>query len=306
MFASNYNLREKIDFAIFRIIGHSHRYKKHFKDALNRKKVFSKAKKPIVFAFTGDVMPIGERSLKLSAEIKSFLKGVDYLVINLEGIIYEKRRFLALSHNKRIIEDIKNIPVKNIIINCSNNHAADFGDEAFEQSCRLLEREGFIVMGHKEESCTKQINNINLNVVTFWSNQKNSCVSKLDKDDAKSIHLINKYLKEKHFNILFPHWGYEMHLYPSPTQVKLGNSLLQHWDLIIGNHPHCPQPVQQYKNKIIAYSHGNFCCEWKRRIFTKGMLSKVVIDQENLELAEFDFILTEYVVHEDNIAVNSR
>jgi hypothetical protein len=70
-------------------------------------------------------------------------------------------------------------------------------------------------------------------------------------------------LNEDSFNILFPHWGYELELYPRIETVNHGNIMLNKFDAVIGHHSHCPQPISfsaiDNFNKLIAYSLGDFC-----------------------------------------------
>jgi poly-gamma-glutamate synthesis protein (capsule biosynthesis protein) len=55
------------------------------------------------------------------------------------------------------------------------------------------------------------------------------------------------------------HWGTENAFYPSPKQIDLAHSLIDHGaTLILGHHPHIIQGIETYKNGLIAYSLGNF------------------------------------------------
>jgi len=274
----NFTRREFADIVWRRFAGHSKRNKKNVEHICPKKEVFSK-NKAINFGFTGDVMPI-DKEFKISSELKKFTKNMDYVIINLEGIITKKRRMWAEAHDESIIENIKKeFPKSEIVIYCANNHSGDFGREEFNKSIAILEKH-FKVFG-TEEKPSIQIGNVNLCAVTFWSNQENSFTFEVSRDEKEAIKKINKQLKKDCFNILLPHWGDEMHLYPNKSQVAMADKLLEKWDSIVGNHPHCPQPVSvkkvKGKDKIVAYSLGDFCFKLNWKLFEKGAIVKLGI-----------------------------
>jgi poly-gamma-glutamate capsule biosynthesis protein CapA/YwtB (metallophosphatase superfamily) len=49
-----------------------------------------------------------------------------------------------------------------------------------------------------------------------------------------------------------------MTLFPAPRQIERARRLLQRWDMIVGHHPHCPQPIAEVNGRLAAYSLGNF------------------------------------------------
>lgn len=55
------------------------------------------------------------------------------------------------------------------------------------------------------------------------------------------------------------HWGIEGDHFPTDYQRELGHTLIDAGaDLVIGNHPHVLQGIEEYNGKIIIYSLGNF------------------------------------------------
>ena len=56
------------------------------------------------------------------------------------------------------------------------------------------------------------------------------------------------------------HWGNENQYSPIDAQKQLARFAIDNGaDIILGHHPHVIQGIEQYKNRIIAYSLGNFC-----------------------------------------------
>jgi hypothetical protein len=104
---------------------------------------------------------------------------------------------------------------------------------------------------------------------TQWSNQP--CIHSCKLKESE------QYLKQDSFNILFPHWGYELELYPRIGIINQGRDLLSKFDALIGHHSHCPQPISFFNiknlSKLIAFSLGDFCFGWDLRKKKNEMLS---------------------------------
>ena len=55
------------------------------------------------------------------------------------------------------------------------------------------------------------------------------------------------------------HWGVEYQLEPNATQKEQAKYLASLGvDIIIGNHPHCLQPIEWQDDTLVIYSLGNF------------------------------------------------
>ncbi|MBD3228893.1 MAG: hypothetical protein GF329_11960 [Candidatus Lokiarchaeota archaeon] len=265
-----YNFKEKVCWLKNNIFGPL----KKFNDLITflpQKIQLNDIKPEIKLGFIGDVMKMGKRELEFSDELKNFFNDIDYLIMNFEGTISDgKKVFMAQKHDERIISFLKALfPPKNTILGCSNNHSGDFGWTEFNKSYNMLKEHGFIVMGRRDEPSIMLKHKINLVNLTRWSNQPCEYISKFD--------CIESYINpEANFKILYPHWGFEMQLYPNSKQIEGTKSLLNDWDLIVGHHSHCPQPITAYKIrenlKLVAYSLGNFCFDSKFQKYRHGMV----------------------------------
>lgn len=59
--------------------------------------------------------------------------------------------------------------------------------------------------------------------------------------------------------IVSMHWGNEYTAVPSKRQREIGEALIDAGaKIVIGHHPHWVQPIERYKDGVIAYSLGNF------------------------------------------------
>jgi hypothetical protein len=59
--------------------------------------------------------------------------------------------------------------------------------------------------------------------------------------------------------ITYPHWGWEGEKTASQNQVQLAHLMIDSGaDAVVGGHPHVTQNIENYKDKPIFYSLGNF------------------------------------------------
>ena len=55
------------------------------------------------------------------------------------------------------------------------------------------------------------------------------------------------------------HWGEELKADPKKYQVDFAHHAINSGaDVVLGHHPHVPQPIEIYKGKPIFYSLGNY------------------------------------------------
>lgn len=137
----------------------------------------------------------------------------------------------------------------------SNNHTMDYGDEGLESTKRSLN--------------AKQIGIIDANL--YWYNKQTcmmayTCVGGIH--NKKDVFAFTKEKCQTNIKIamekgaktiiVFMHWGVENQQYASREQIELGHWLIDNGvSLVVGNHPHCIQPIEIYKGKAICFSLGN-------------------------------------------------
>ncbi|HYU53212.1 MAG TPA: CapA family protein [Gemmatimonadaceae bacterium] len=229
----------------------------------------------ITLGFMGDIMPFREVDLQVNAGLKEFFSDVDYLVGNFEGTLISgrtKRVLLGQAHTDRTVAALAALfPPERTVLSCANNHAADFGFDAFSRSYERLKESGFRTIGRGDEPAIR-LGEINIATGTMWSNQRCGYISRFE-------NLGSSYTEDAAFNILFPHWGFELRLYPPASQIESGERLLKQWDMIVGHHSHSPQPVASYeigrRRKLLAYSLGNLTFGLRLGKYLHGIVLKV-------------------------------
>jgi hypothetical protein len=232
-------------------------------------------------AFIGDIMDLKFNDLIIHESVKNFIRGSDFLVGNFEGTLSSKKKvFMNKQHKAQILDAFATLfPPSKTFLSVANNHSGDFGKKRFFRSIRGLKKHGFKVFGTIKSPCVDLTEDVRIVAGTQWSNRPCNYVTRLE--DATN------YLKKGSFNMLFPHWGYEMELYPRMDVIKQGELLLSEFDLLIGHHSHCPQPVSLLTfnnlNKLVAYSLGNFCFSVdnkKYESYNYGIVVKVEIGKD--------------------------
>ena len=229
--------------------------------------------------FFGDLMQLEGRKLQFADDLKLFFADADYLIGNFEGAISStKGGLMASLHTEEILEALKGLSApERIVLTNANNHGCDFGWAEFNKSYELQKKHGFLVIGRKDEPSILLDGHINVASVTQWSNQP--CTYLAEFTDIDKAH------DPTAFNVLSPHWGYEMQMYPGPEQVREGQNLLGNWDMIIGHHTHAPQVITAYEidesKQLLAYSLGDFCTYLKIDNYRHGIVVKAQVGPDS-------------------------
>ena len=92
---------------------------------------------------------------------------------------------------------------------------------------------------------------------------------------------IEKYRNIVDFIVVNFHWGIEKAEYPGEDQIQFAHSVIDYGaDLIVGHHPHVLQGIEKYKNKIIAYSLGNFIFGGNSRTNYNTVILKIELNKK--------------------------
>ena len=84
--------------------------------------------------------------------------------------------------------------------------------------------------------------------------------------------------------IVFFHWGNEFTRKINPKQKELAHQSIDSGaDIVLGTHPHVVQPLEIYKNKLIAYSLGNFIFDqqWSKPM-DEGMIIRIIFYKRSI------------------------
>jgi hypothetical protein len=224
--------------------------------------------------FLGDIMPMKGKRWIVSDEVKNLFSDIDYLVVNFEGSLGEGPYSLfCQQHDEGIVNDMASVfPPHKTIVSVANNHSADFDYQEFIKTCALLRKAGFLVVGSRDHPSIQLANNINLVACTQWTNQSHGYLPFLE--NASS------FTQSGQLNILYPHWGYEMELFPRQEWRELAKNQLNDFDVVVGHHSHVPGPVHlfsddQGNSKLVAFSLGDSATGMGYGFYQQGIVLKL-------------------------------
>ena len=241
----------------------------------------------------------------ISLDLLEEMKNADIMMLNNEfpysnrGTPTEGKQFTfrAKPESVNILEDMGVD-----IVSLANNHAYDYGETALLDTLDVLEEAGmpYVGAGHNLEEAARP-------VYFIAGDQKIAFVSatqieRLDNPDTKGatdttpgvfrcwnpgklLEIVKEAKENSDFVVVYIHWGTEntdqldwAQLDQAPKLVDAGA------DLIIGDHPHCLQPIQYVKGVPVIYSLGNF---WFNSKQVDTCLVKAVIGDGGLESLQF-------------------
>lgn len=138
-------------------------------------------------------------------------------------------------------------------VNLANNHIYDYGNQGFKDTVDTLEKEKISYFGEGYNWKT-EIKGQKFGFLGYRGfNYDNSTLSNMKKD-------IETLKAENRIVVVSFHWGEEGSYNYNNSQSTLAHNAIDYGaDLVLGHHPHVVQGMEQYKNRFIVYSLGNFC-----------------------------------------------
>ena len=195
-------------------------------------------------------------------KISHFLRGIDIVFGNLEGLVVENPPefpddSLKFAFNPEVIKGASWSHFN--LFSLSNNHTPDMGKEGLEETEKWLKKYEINFVGNPLSGSSDNLNSsFSSDNITFLA--FNQIFPFMDKGEEiiKAIKTV-KSLNPDNFLIVSLHWGEEYKLINSPIQQSLARRIIEAGaDLIIGHHPHVVQNIEKYQGKLILYSLGNF------------------------------------------------
>ena len=155
------------------------------------------------------------------------------------------------------------------IVNCANNHTADFGVEGILETIQQLDSAGIRHTGigrnlsEARKPVVLHVNGIRIGFLGYGGEGIFIASRSQPGTTSRSQWLILEDIKRLRprvdFIVINIHWGEELETRPDSNQIILAHRMIEGGaDLIVGHHPHVLQGIERYRGKIIAYSLGNF------------------------------------------------
>jgi poly-gamma-glutamate capsule biosynthesis protein CapA/YwtB (metallophosphatase superfamily) len=188
------------------------------------------------------------------------------------------------------------------LLSTANNHANDFGSSCRLETETLLDEQGIAHSGRPGDIASIEVNGFKVSMIAFYTNRSSHYLN--DHDTAKK--LVASQASTHDIVIVSFHGGAEgskaIHV-PKGSETFYGENrgdlrTFTHdvidagADLVIGHGPHVLRGMEIYKNKLIAYSLGNFATYGRFNI--SGYAGMGVILETTID-ANGDFVAGEII-----------
>jgi len=196
----------------------------------------------------------------------------DYSIVNVETVFTDvlsptKKSGPNLSSPLKTLDLLKGM--KFTIGALANNHTCDQGDETGLISKKSVEDLGMLTMGYgknlaeAQKAIRVEKNGVKISFLNFAENEfvaaTNTTPGFAPIDYFENSKLVNDEKKTSDYVFVMLHAGNEHCPFPRKGVIKLSHTLIEAGaDGVIIAHPHCPQGLEYYKGKPIAYSMSNF------------------------------------------------
>lgn len=230
------------------------------------------------------------------AKIKTYLDSFDAVIPNLEGPVSDKGMRVGSIYSFRMDPKVLDVfSYANIrVVNVANNHAWDYGRDAFLDTIYRLRNKniGYFGGGKTETEAYApyvfEKNDIRVGLLGFTEFSEYAQASGDDGGiaftDVEKIKTAIQNAKKNDLDALIVsfHFGEEYLPEPVNRQVYLARLAIdQGVDLVVGHHPHVIESSEIYKEKNIFYSLGNFIFDqsFSEETMTPGFLEVEISKQ---------------------------
>ena len=223
-------------------------------------------------------------------EIDTVLADADIVFANLEAPFGTDGSAFEKAYTFRVKPSLVNVLTAGKInmVSLANNHILDFGEDVLRQTRTILSEKGIHFSGagkNLSEARQPVIFTVGGKKIAwacysltfpeeFWASD--SSAGTCFPWEAFFFDDIRRFKRENDLVVVSFHWGSELMTSPKDYQVLLAHQTIECGaDLILGHHPHVLQGLEIYKDKLIAYSLGNFVFGSYSENVKESMLLKI-------------------------------
>lgn len=257
------------------------------------------------YAIMGSVRGDDDISRGVMPEVIERMQSADIMMLNNEfaysnrGVPTEGKQF-TFRARPETVSCLKDMGVD--LVSLANNHAYDYGPDALTDTFDTLRGAGIPYVG-----AGRDINEARKPVYYIVGDIKIAFVSatqieRLDTPDTKEatetspgvfrcwngdrlLETIREATENSDFVVAYIHWGTENQAELDWAQLKQAPELVEAGaDLVIGDHPHCLQPIGVVGGVPVIYSLGNF---WFNSKTLDTGIVEVVIDETGIVSYQF-------------------
>ncbi|GGM24486.1 lipoprotein [Paraliobacillus quinghaiensis] len=187
--------------------------------------------------------------------VKSIFENDDLTIVNLETTLTDSNQKASKKFRFKGKPAYTEILTSSSIeaVNLANNHTFDYLQKGYDDTIANLEKYQVNSFGY-DRLLLKEIKGITVGAIGYKGWLDSADVRETIQKDITTLRDNGAQLIIANF-----HWGDERQYHPNATQKALGRFAIDAGaDLVLGHHPHVVQGVENYKDKFIIYSLGNF------------------------------------------------
>ena len=216
-------------------------------------------------------------------KVKPIFEDDDYTVVNLETVLTDKNLSPTYKNyspaywycSKTSNTDILTMSSVECV-SLSNNHTGDYGEQGRLDTIEAVEKAG-LLYGTNDKTFYIEKKGYRIAIIChglWYEGQENAIINRIK--DAE---------EQSDFQIVFYHGGTERVHEPEKWRIRASRKLVDNGaDLVIGNHPHVLQPMENYNGADILYSMGNFCFGDGKKFENRTIVYKLklIISNDNI------------------------
>lgn len=214
-----------------------------------------------------------------SKDIQQMMKSADIFMLNNEFCYSDRGTPVPKGYNFRAdpsrVERLEEMGVD--IVSIANNHAYDYGEDAFVDTIDTLNDAGipYVGGGMDLEDAKNHIvyfiaNGIKIGYIAATQVERDEPVFTKEATESSPgvvrcyepdvvVEMIRQAKENCDFVVVYPHWGTELVTTVQEDQQALAYAFIDAGaDVIVGGHPHCLQGAEYYKGVPVFYSLSNF------------------------------------------------
>ena len=235
----------------------------------------------------------------VSPEIKAHLRKSDYTIANLESPILDKE----LNNSDHLVFNARSNILKEFgyidFFSLGNNHINDCGVEGIENTIKSLSDNNFECNGIYQGDYapfTTTVKDVKFAIFTCTDMMNIELTGEYKVpfvDDDFLLQQISDYKQNGYIIIMYAHMGQLFSRFPNPIIRKYAHSYCDAGvDIVLTVHPHVLGGIEDYKDKKIVYSLGDFVMDGNSFRRRRACILDIEISEINKKIENIEFIPT--------------
>lgn len=232
------------------------------------------------------------------AEVAPFLADAHVAFVNLESPLSDKgsrntEKDVTFRGRPALVQGLAAAGVD--VVSLANNHALDWGSAALLDTIDRLSASGVAVAGAGPDLAAARAPALldtpagtvavlafsDILPVGFPAGAERPGVNPVRPERQRLLDDIRAAAERAEYVLVSFHWGLEYEGYAGQGQRSLAHEAVDAGaDLVIGHHPHVLQGLEVYRNKLIAYSLGDFVFDHYSRATGEAVVLRVTLYPE--------------------------